>query len=98
MKLIAREALIKGVFTPDEAKEVLTTLFRSKIQMHSLSSFSSYIKTGTESHVDNSRKQELTESLEKLVKSIKEHTDPEIEVKLDCQVKMQFVKKKRNKK
>lgn len=93
-----KEALIKGVFSPEQAKEVLTTLFRSKIQMHSLSSFSAMIRTGKDSTTDNSRKQELSESLDRLMTSIKNNADSELDVKLDCVVKMEFVKRKSKKK
>lgn len=94
MKTTHKEALIKGIFTPEQAREVLTTLFRSKIQMHTLSSFSTYVKTGKESGVDNTRKQELIGSLERLVKSLQTMNDPELDVKLDCMVKMEFVTRK----
>lgn len=98
MNPINKEALIKGVFTPEQAKEVLSTLFRSKIKMHSQSSFNSLIKTGQESDIDNSRKQELADSLDRLIKSIKTISDPELEVKLDCLVNMKFIKRKSKRK
>lgn len=94
MKTMVKEPLIKGVFTPEQANEVLSALFRKKIQMHSLSSFSNYIKKGKESRIENSRQQQLTESLERLVNCMKTITDPELKVMLDCVVKMKFVKRK----
>lgn len=91
MRPVYKEALIKGAFTQEKAKEILNTLFRSKIKMHSLTAFSSLIKTGSESPEDNSRKKELTESLEKLITSIDEIADPDTVIKLNCEVKMHFI-------
>lgn len=98
MKITSKEALIKGCFTPEQAKEILNTLFRSKIQMHSLSSFSSLIQTGRESHPDVNRQKELTESLTRLIKAINEMPDSGLNVKLDCDVRMEFVSPNKTKK
>jgi hypothetical protein len=94
MQSIKQEALVKGNFTADQAKEVLTTLFRSKIQMHNILSFGSLVRTGSESAEDNDRKKELAESLDRLLKVIKANADQDLYVKLDCMVKMKFVKRK----
>ncbi len=91
MKSSAEEYLIKGVFTPEQALTVITTLFRSKIQMHSLSSFSSLVQEGKESAEDNSRRNELMESLDRLVDAIKSVNSPNNMIKLDCRVNMTIV-------
>lgn len=98
MKVTGKEALIKGSFSPEQAKEIVNTLFRSKIQMHSLSSFSSLIQTGRDSHPDVNRRKELTESLERIVKAINEMADSGMNVKLSCDVKMEFVAPNKTKK
>ena len=42
--------LIEGNFNPDEAKEVLLSLFNHKIQFHEAKNFSSEIRFGVEGH------------------------------------------------
>lgn len=94
MKSVQKEALVKGVFAPEQAKEVITTLFQSKIQVHSLASFSSFVRTGSESKIDDRRKKELAESMERLLKAIIENNDSFIHVKIDCDVKIEFITEK----
>ena len=43
--------LIEGNFNPDEAKEVLLSLFNHKIQFHEAKNFSSEIRFGVEDTV-----------------------------------------------
>lgn len=90
---VYKEALIKGVFSPEQAKQVISTLFGSKIQMHSDSAFSNWVKKGSSSAEDSTRRKELSESLQRLVKALEtiNETSGE-EVLLDCELKMRFVK------
>lgn len=91
---VYKEALIKGVFSPEQAKQIICTLFGSKIQMHSDSAFSNWVKKGSRSAEDSSRRKELSESLHRLVKALETIKEsPGEEVLLDCEVNMHFVKK-----
>jgi hypothetical protein len=94
MKLAGNEALVKGVFTPQQAIEILVTLFQSKIQMHNSQSFSSLVRTGSESPEDNSRVKELTTSLRLLTEMIREADDTDTAIQIDCKVKLKLRKRK----
>lgn len=90
-KSMPEEALIKGFFTPDEAREVLSTLFRSKIHMHSLESFSTLVKAGYEPEEHKQRIKELSESLERLLNAVRLASDSNLNLRIDCAVKIGFV-------
>lgn len=91
-KVKYKEALVRGTFSPSQAKEIISALFSSKIEMHSKSSFSKFIRTGSESKEDNSRRKELIESLKKLGELLDEKMDDKVRVKLNCPLELSFVK------
>lgn len=91
--VIQKEPLIKGVFHVEQAKEILTTLFRSKIKMHSMSSFSNLIRNGAESEDDNRRKEELVESLERIRVLLNSEEAKSKFIKINCQVEIALVNK-----
>lgn len=81
------EPLIKGTFTPDEAREILNTLFRSKIHMHGVSTFSSLIREGAEAPGHNERMEELKASIARInayLSSLKLTQ----ELQIECEVKI----------
>jgi hypothetical protein len=83
------EWLVKGVFTPSQAKEVVTELFTAKIKMHSNTSFKLLIRSGKESIEERSRVKELQISLERMLQLIHEH--PNQNIKLESLIKMEFI-------
>jgi dihydroorotase len=93
MKKPVEEPLIKGSFEAERAIEILSTLFTSKIQLHNVKTFNSFIRTGTESIEDNSRKVELKNSLARLQSEIASINEDEFLIHLDCQVKLTAIKK-----
>ena len=54
--------LIEGVFTPEDAKEVLLNLIEYKIQFHHRKNFSSEIKSGSQDDYSLRRMEELKET------------------------------------
>ncbi|HPF89504.1 MAG: hypothetical protein H6590_05510 [Flavobacteriales bacterium] len=58
--------LLKGHFTPDEAREVLINLFQAKVSFHQMKHFSSLERTGREDHVAKERILELKESMRRI--------------------------------
>ncbi len=94
MKPLLEEHLIRGTFERERALEILSTLFTSKIQLHNVKTFNSFIRTGSESDEDNNRKTELKESLNRLKELIEKLTDDAHLVQLDCQVKLTVIDKK----
>ncbi len=66
MKSDNKCSLIDGVFTPQEAREILLNIFSSKIQFHKTKNFSSKERNGTEDVTTNNRILQLKSSMEKL--------------------------------
>lgn len=62
---------IKGEFSPEEAYQLLETLFSKKINFHELKSFSNHIRNGESDQTSLSRSKELRASK----KSIEELTE-----------------------
>lgn len=58
--------LIKGQFTADEAKEILTNIFVAKIKFHELKNFSTQIRTGNSDTFSQERIVFLSEELKKI--------------------------------
>jgi glycerol-3-phosphate dehydrogenase len=69
-------SLIKGDFSPIEAKEILTSVFSTKMQFHKLKNFSSQELFGKEDAVAQERIPELTKSVttvEEILEFAKQH-------------------------
>jgi hypothetical protein len=63
--------LIEGVFTSEEAGNVLTTLINSKIDHHNLEDFSSHIRFNKDISNSKKRLMELNETKEEIKKLLK---------------------------
>lgn len=100
MKQHQEEPLIRGTFEPDRALEILSTLFTSKIQLHNVKTFNSFIRTGAESAEDNNRRMELKESLSRLKANLEALAEALAEadclIQLDCMVKLTVVNRTSN--
>lgn len=66
MKKAKNFDLIKGLFTPREALEILTNIYSGKIQFHELKNFSSKIRLGKEDKNSKTRVAELKKSLKEI--------------------------------
>lgn len=64
--------LIEGQFSADEAKEILTTIFVTKIKFHELKNFSSQIRTGELDEFAQNRILFLNEELKKIENIVNE--------------------------
>lgn len=64
--------LINGVFTPDEAKEVLLTLLNHKINFHRMRNFSAEERFGKPDPVSTKRLTELYESRKQVLSLLEE--------------------------
>ncbi|MBC7486157.1 MAG: hypothetical protein H7282_05345 [Cytophagaceae bacterium] len=65
-KTIEKQPLIKGCFHPDEAREIISSLFYNKMQFHSISSLSIRERTGGDTSFHEQRIIELTKSLNEI--------------------------------
>ncbi|MEP1087071.1 hypothetical protein [Algoriphagus sp.] len=63
--------LIKGEFTPEEAKEIISHLFSEKINFHGMKSFSNKVRFGEVDHASEARIVELKQSNSELNQFIK---------------------------
>ena len=90
IKAIENQSLIKGTFEPQAAKEILYALFSSKIKHHNLSAFGISIRTGKESPWDRNRMEELKASLEFLNKVIEEAKENDLQLVINCDVKIKL--------
>jgi cell fate (sporulation/competence/biofilm development) regulator YlbF (YheA/YmcA/DUF963 family) len=84
-------SLIKGNFSPTEAKEILTSVFATKMQFHKLKNFSSQELFGKEDAVAHERIPELTKSIntvEKMIEYAKQHNKT---IHIVSEVSLEFV-------
>lgn len=74
MEKIERNEIIKlidGQFSPEDAREILMSLFTKKLQFHEMNNLSSKERFGKEDPMASIRIPELKESLEKINEIIK---------------------------
>lgn len=83
--------LIEGQFSPSDANTILLSLFNSKINYHTLESFSNHIRHGSD--LENSRKrvQNLQDSIEKIKILIEEAISSGKKIKMESSVTITFV-------
>ena len=96
MSTLEKQSLIKGSFEPDDAKELLSNLFRNKINYHTISAFGINIRTGQESPRDRTRIEELKYSLDYLINIIEAAKRDNMQLVINCDVKIKL-KSKSNK-
>ena len=58
--------LINGIFSPEEAKEVLMNILASKVQFHELKNLRSIVTKDSEDQTSISRVRQLKETIEEL--------------------------------
>ena len=66
MKNTEKLNLIDGVFSQSEAKEILMSLFKSKINFHNIKNWSSNERFGKDDEIAQERIPKLREEIEKL--------------------------------
>jgi hypothetical protein len=64
--------LIEGEFSDEEAKEILTSIFSSKINFHNIKNWSSNERFGTDDEIAEKRIPELRKNLAKLLEILSE--------------------------
>jgi hypothetical protein len=72
MKPEQKFKLIDGVFSSQESKEILTSVFSSKIQFHQRKNFSTEERYGKKDETALKRIPELKKSVEQLLKVLEE--------------------------
>ncbi len=70
MKQPTKLTLIEGDFTLQEAREILLTVFRSKIEFHKLKNFSSQERFGIDDKIAVKRIPQLRKCIDKIIKTM----------------------------
>lgn len=64
--------LVKGSYTPEEAREILMNLIQSKIQFHNIRKLSCFEKSGTRDEKSEDRIEDLRKTQNKILEMLKE--------------------------
>lgn len=85
--------LIDGTFKPFEAKRVLFTLIKDKINFHELELFSAHERFGADLPVSRNRIKNLNEALVKIEEVITEFEKSNLEIKISGTIEIVAVQK-----
>jgi hypothetical protein len=85
--------LIDGVFNPSEAQQIMMDLINTKINYHSLDSFSNHIRFNTEITSSKIRIDELNETAESIKNLIELAEQNNMQLKLNSDISIEFIKK-----
>ncbi|WPR70822.1 hypothetical protein SLW70_12890 [Flavobacterium sp. NG2] len=83
--------LIDGVYTPNEAIEILMNVYNRKIEFHELKNFSSEVCSGNTDTVAAKRIAELKEDIETIKTKIKEAQELNKKLIIKSIVEIQFI-------
>lgn len=92
-KTIENQPLIKGCFRSDEAREIVSSLFHSKMQYHSISMLSIRERTGGDTSFHSNRISDLSISLDRIMAFINYAKQNEYELDIECDVIIKIIKK-----
>jgi hypothetical protein len=84
--------LIDGIFIPEEAKDILMSMYRSKIHFHEMKSFSSKERFGIEDKNSLKRIPMLKKSMEKISKIIQQAESRGESLQIIAEVNISFKK------
>lgn len=83
--------LIDGVFTTEEAREILTNLYNSKINFHNMKNFSHQERYGSPHSASLARIQSLRISLQKVLEALREAEKSNHMIKINSAVEIGFM-------
>lgn len=83
--------LIHGEFSPTEAKQILTSIFSSKIQFHELRNFSSMERLGKEDKLSIKRIPQLKKSLIQIEKAVEKSRKQNKRVKIESEITISLI-------
>lgn len=88
MKNTETLTIIDGNFTPDEAKEILSNMFSSKINFHNIKNWSSQERLGQDDAVAQKRIPALRNEMEKLEGILSEAKSKKKRLVVNSQIKI----------
>ena len=83
--------LVEGEFEPNEARNILMSLFNSKIDYHQLDSFSNQIRHGEDISFAKNRIQALSQSVDRIKEIVQEANLTGRKLKIDGNIRISFV-------
>lgn len=81
---------IDGLFTPEEAKEILTDVLSKTINFYNVKNFTSQIRLDQPHPESELRMKELRESREELLAIFQNAKDKNLRLKIDSTIKISF--------
>lgn len=82
--------LIDGTFSLEESKEILTSLYTSKIQFHQRKNFSSEERFGKEDQNAKIRIPQLEKNLEEIIEILKKIEDENLSLEISANITLNF--------
>lgn len=86
MKKSTQQQLVNGKFKTSEAKEIVHSLFKNKINFHTFAAFCYKEQTGIEAVSHNKRVRELNESLKAVIDLINQTSNIDGEININCDI------------
>jgi hypothetical protein len=87
--------LINGIFSPEEAKEVLMNILASKVQFHELKNLRSIVTKDSEDQTSISRVRQLKETIEELKLILNEASENNMELSIKSNIEITLKKSKK---
>ncbi|WP_026994845.1 hypothetical protein [Flectobacillus major] len=91
MSKFEKVELIEGIFTHEDAKEILINIFSTKIQFHELKNFSSQERFGEDDKVAQKRIPELKRSVGNILKVLEEAKKQNKYLKITSEINISLI-------
>ena len=84
--------LIKGDFSPQNAKSILMDVINSKISFHNLNMFSKFVKNSEVCESSKQRVSELSNISDDIIKLIKDSEEKGMTLRISGDITIEFIK------
>jgi hypothetical protein len=85
-------SLINGVYSSEEAKEILMNIFASKIQFHELKNLRSIVTRDTEDEISTLRVRQLKQAVEQFNELMKQAEENNLELAIQSSIQISLRK------
>jgi hypothetical protein len=85
-------SLINGVYSSEEAKEILMNVFASKIQFHELKNLRSIVTRDTEDEISTLRVRQLKQAVEQFNELMKQAEENNLELAIQSSIQISLRK------
>ncbi len=94
MQNLQKSTFIEGTFSPQESREIIMSVFSSKINFHQMKNFSSRERFGIDDKTATKRIPELKKAMDELLSIIEGAQKTGEEVKLRSDIRISLIKSK----